>query len=348
MKPDPTNVLGALRGGRLFIMIALGIALLISMGRMASEAYVEILWHAQSGYSEVFWRRIIWEWGTRIVAGVAVGIVIFLNLRIASTTLGGVQIKRRVGNLEISEQLPKSYVFWGMLGVSSLLALWFGAAVPANLGLQILMLKNAVVWGVTDPVLGHDAGFYVFWVPVLASLITFALIGAFLVFTLATAGYAATGALRWGKGRIDAQDVTRVHLGGLLALFFFMLGARLWLSRYLLLLDGTSAVSGIFGFTDAEARLPALQTLTIICVMGGVGVFWGAWKNRVTPIVTSSIAVVLSMIVIGQFYPAMIQSFRVSWIVRSPSSSTTSITHGLVLVSKRYSADRSVSRPDRS
>jgi hypothetical protein len=311
MKPDPTNVLGALRGGRLFIMIALGIALLISMGRMASEAYVEILWHAQSGYSEVFWRRIIWEWGTRIVAGVAVGIVIFLSLRIASTTLGGVQIKRRVGNLEISEQLPKSYVFWGMLGVSSLLALWFGAAVPANLGLQILMLKNAVVWGVTDPVLGHDAGFYVFWVPVLASLITFALIGAFLVFTLATAGYAATGALRWGKGRIDAQDVTRVHLGGLLALFFFMLGARLWLSRYLLLLDGTSAVSGIFGFTDAEARLPALQTLTIICVMGGVGVFWGAWKNRVTPIVTSSIAVVLSMIVIGQFYPAMIQSFRV-------------------------------------
>jgi uncharacterized protein len=335
--PDVQRVLGALKGGRLIITLVLGAALLIAIGRTASEAYVEILWQVQAGYADVFWSRVVWEWGVRILAGLAVGAVVFLNLKIVSRTLSGLQIKRRFGNLEISEQLPKSYVLWGMLGISGLLALWFGAAVPANLGLQILILKSAAVWGLADPVLGHDVSFYVFWVPVLASLITLALIVVFMVFTLATAGYAATGSLRWGRGRVDAQDITRIHLGALLALFFVMLGARLWLSRYLLLLDGSSAVRGIFGFTDAQARMPALQTLTIICVMGGAGVFWGAWKNRVTPILTSSIAVVLGMLVIGEFYPAMIQSFRVepNELVRE----TPFIEHNLEFTRRGFALD---------
>ena len=68
---------------------------------------------------------------------------------------------------------------------------------------------------------------------------------------------------------------------------------------------------GIFGFTDAEARLPALQTLTIICVVSGVAVFWGAWKNRGAAIVSALVAVVLAMLMIGQLYPSLIQSLRV-------------------------------------
>ena len=205
------GLLSSLRGGRLLIAIAVGVALLVALGRVASGAYVEILWHSGSGYTSVFWRRVLWQWGIRIGAGILVGLLVFLNLRVVSETLGSIQIKRRFGNLEISEQLPKSYVVWGIAGVSALLALWFGAAVPRNLGLQILLLRSSSPWDVIDPVLSHDVGFYVFWVPVLASAITFALIVTFLVFTLATAGYAATGALRWGRGRIDAQDLTQLQ-----------------------------------------------------------------------------------------------------------------------------------------
>jgi uncharacterized protein len=311
MKPEMRRLMDTLRGGRLIVTLALGVALLIALGRGLADAYVEILWQAQAGYSSVFWQRILWQWGVRIGAGVGVGALIFLNLRIVSSTLNDLQIKRRFGNLEISEQLPKSFVLWGMVGGSALLALWFGAAVPEGLGLQILVLKNAASWGVVDPILSHDVGFYVFWVPVLASLITFALIVAFLIFALVTGGYAATGALRWGKGRVDAQDITRLHLGVLLAVFMVLLGLRLWLSRYLLLLDGSSAVRGIFGFTDAEARLPALQTLSILCVVAGAGSFWGAWKNRPAILVGSSVSIVLAMLVIGQFYPSLVQSFRV-------------------------------------
>jgi uncharacterized membrane protein (UPF0182 family) len=309
--PSIARLLSTLRGGRLLIAAVLAIAMLVALGRLATTIYVEVLWHAQVGYADVFWRRARWEWGLRIGAGVAVGVLVFLNLHIVSKTLGAIQIKRRFGNLEISEQLPRSYVMWGMGGMSVLLAFWFGAAVPRNSGLQLLLLLNTSPWGIQDPVLQNDVGFYVFWLPVLLTMVTFALIVTFLVLTLATAGYAATGALRWGPKKLDAEDLTRIHLGALLALFMVLLGGRLYLERFWLLLDGTSAVAGIFGATDAQARLSVLQTLSIICVASGAGAMWGIWKKRAGPLFASFAAVVLGMIVIGQLYPSFVQRFRV-------------------------------------
>ena len=303
--------LGSLRGGRLVLAIVVALALVIAFGRAAAAAYVEILWQAETGYASVFWQRVRWEWGIRAVAAVVVGVLVLLNLNVASRTLGGIQIRRRFGNIEISERIPRQFVWWGMLVAATLLGLWFGAAVPANLGIQALLLAQGITWGVSDPVLGHDLAFYVFWLPLLGSGVTLALIVTFLVFTLVTAAYAATGTIRWVRGRVEAHDLPRVHLGGIVAVFLLLLGVRLWLQRYFLLLDGNSEVQGIFGFTDAEARLPALQTLTVICVGAAAATFWGALKSRSAPMIASAVSVVAGAIVIGQIYPALIQRIRV-------------------------------------
>lgn len=305
------RALASLRGGRLVVAGVVALAFLLLLGRAAATGFTEILWHAEAGYLDAFWTRVLWQWGARVVGGLGVGVLVFVNLRIVATTLGGIQIKRRFGNLEISEQLPRSYVIWTLLGASALLALWFGAAVPASTGIQTLMLVHADAWGLSEPFLGRDVGFYVFWVPVLGSIITFALVGVFLLFTLTTAGYAATGALTWGRGKVVAALLPRVHLGALLGAFLLLLGARLWLGRYLLLLDGTSGVQGIFGFADAQARLPGLQTLGVICVAAGFVMVWAAWKNRGVPLVAAAVTTVLATLVIGQFYPAVVQRFQV-------------------------------------
>ncbi|HUF77182.1 MAG TPA: UPF0182 family protein, partial [Longimicrobiales bacterium] len=303
--------LSTLRGGRLVLAVVLALGLLVAAGRAAAAAYVEILWQYEAGYASVFWQRMLWEWGIRAAAAAAVGILVLVNLKVASRTLGGIQIRRRFGNIEISERIPRQFVWWGMLLAAVLLGLWFGAAVPANLGIQALLLAQGVTWGVSEPVLGHDLAFYVFWLPLLGSGVTLALIVTFLVFTLVTAAYAATGTIRWMKGGLEAHDLPRFHLGAIMAAFLLLLGVRLWLQRYFLLLDGNSEVQGIFGFTDAEARLPALQTLTVVCVGAAAGTFWGAVKNRATPIIASLSAVVLGAILIGQLYPALIQRVRV-------------------------------------
>lgn len=303
--------LTSLRGGRLVVALVVAAGALIMAGRLAATAYTEILWHAEVGYTDTFWTRVLWQWGARVVGGILVGLAVYLNLRVVSTTLGGIQIKRRFGNLEISEQLPYSYVKWTMLAVAALLALWFGAAVPSSLGIQILTVIHAGSWGLNEPVLGRDVGFYVFSVPVMGAVLTFALVTVFLLFTLATAGYAATGALRWGRGSVVAQELPRRHLGALLAAFFLLLAARFWLGRYMLLLDGSSAVQGIVGFADAEARLPALQTLAVICVLAGAVTFWSARRNLGGPLVAAAVTTAIATLVIVEFYPALIQRFRV-------------------------------------
>jgi uncharacterized protein len=311
MTTSRTDMLRTLRGGRLVIAIVVGLVLVAIVARALTALYVEVLWQSQAGYLPVFWRRLAWEWGTRAFAGATVAALVYVNLKVASTTLGGIQIRRRFGNLEISEQIPRRYVTWAMLTAATVLGLWFGASVSAGIGRQVLHAFSARPWGLAEPILGRDVGFYVFWFPVLGSAVTYALIVAFLVFTLATAGYAATGALTWMGGRLRAHDLARMHLGVILTSFFVLLAVRLWLGRYGLLLNGSSGVQGIFGFTDAQARLPALQTLTVISIGAGAATFWGAWKNRPWPILGAFTAIFLGSVLIGNVYPALIQSFRV-------------------------------------
>jgi uncharacterized membrane protein (UPF0182 family) len=306
MSSSPTS-----KGGRLLAIVVGVLVLVFIAGRIASGLLVEVLWQGQVGYLDVFLTRELWQWGIRIVAGLAVGILIFFNLRLVAGTLSGIRIKRRFGNIEIAEQLPKHYVLWAMLGISGVLALWFGAAVPRSVGIQALMLIHGGAWGITDPIMGRDAGFYVFWVPLLGSGVTFSMVVAFLLFTLVTAGYAATGAVRWTGKKVVSQRLARLHLGGILAAFLLLLAFRLWLGRYLLLLDGSSSVQGIVGFTDAQARLPALETMTVIAVLAAAGSLWGAWKGRGLAILGSVGSMILAGLIIGEFYPAMVQRFQV-------------------------------------
>ncbi len=343
MSPRSPSLLSTLRGGRLVIALVVALGLLLAFGRAFAAAYVEILWQSQSGYTSVFWRRMLWEWGARGIAALAVALLVLVNLRVASTTLGVIQIRRRFANIEIAEQIPRHIVWGGITVAAAMLGLWFGAAVPPNLGIQAALYLNADAWGLTDPVLGHDVGFYVFLVPLLGSAVTLALIVTFLVFTLVTAAYAATGTIRWTRHGLDAQRLARLHLGILIATFLALLAARLWLQRYLLLTGGSSAVQQIFGFTDAEARLPALQTLVVICALAAAATFWGAWQNRAGPMLLSFASVAVAWIVIGQLYPSLIQRFRVE--PNELARETPYIDHNLAFTRLGFGLDRLERRP---
>ena len=300
-----------IKGRRLLLAAGITVLSLLLFGRLASSIYVEILWFRSVGFSSVMWTRVLWQWGARVVGALLVGVIIFLNLRIIARTLGGIRIKRRVGDLVISEQLPESYVLWGIILGSALMGAWFGASIPRSMGLQVLFLLNSPVWGVSDPIFGKDLAFFVILLPVVAAIVTFGIIVAFLVFTVSLAGYAATGALQWGRGRIDIEEHPRKHLAILLASFFLLLAARFWLGRYLLLLSGSSGVQGIFGFADGEARLPAMYILMLLAVFVAVGALWSGFKGHALPLIISFGALILGGLVAGQAYPSFIQRFRV-------------------------------------
>ena len=299
------------RGGRPLIVGGIILITVLLLGRMLSNLYVEVLWFRTVAQSAVFWKRAFWEWGTRFAGGAIVAVMIVLNLRYVARTLGKIQIKRRFGDLEISEQLPQSYVRWTVVATAVLLGSWFGASIPPAMGLQLLFLQNAPSWGVVDPILGKDLMFYVVTLPVLGAAITFAMVLAFLVFTLCSAGYAATGALQFAKNRVIVDNQARVHLAMVIAAFFVFLAFRFWLGRYFLLLDGTSEVQGIFGYTDAHARLPAARILTVLSAFAAIGAVWSGLKGRMLPLVAGLVGVVAGGMLAGQLYPSLSQRLRV-------------------------------------
>ena len=300
-----------LRGRRLVLVLGVAFLLTLLVARIVANAYIEILWFDSLGYRSVFWTRVFWEWGVRLLGAVVVGLVFFFNLRFIARALGGIRIKRRVGDLVISEQLSETVVAWSVAVLSALVGAWFGASIPPSMGLGVLYLLNAPEWGVTDPFLGRDLTFFVILLPLLRQLVVFGLVVAFFVFTAAAGGYAATGALQWGPARFVIENRPRVHLGVILAAFCGLLGAQFWLARYVLLLNGTSGVQAIFGFADAEARMPAYSILALLALAASAAALWSGFKNRPLPFMVASGVLLVGGLAVGQAYPSFIQRFRV-------------------------------------
>ena len=298
--------IGWILGGVLAALLA-GLLLV----RWGTDFYVDLLWFQEVGYTEAFWTRALADWGMRILVVVVTGALTYLNLRLAASSLGRIQVRRKFGDLEIQEQIPERYLRWGVAAISVMVALWFAAAVTDGAGVRLLLLFQAPGWGIAEPIFGRDAGFFVYWLPALSAVVTFGLVLGFFLFALSAVGYAATGAIRWGESKLRVERLPRIHLGALGAGFLALLAARFWLGRYLLLLDGNSGVQGIFGYADDVARTAAYQALAGLILLAAGAILWGAIR-RVTPAIIGGVAAaIVGTLALVEAYPALVQRFQV-------------------------------------
>jgi uncharacterized protein len=299
------------RGGRILLLAALVLGAALLLGRAAAVVYVDVLWYRSVGFLGAYWTRFSWEWGVRaFVAGVT-ALLVLVNLRVVIGTLGGIQIRRRFGDLEIAEQVPRGVLLAGATLASLLVGFWFAASVPDAAGAGALLLFNGSRWGMVDPIFGLDLGFYLFRLPALSAAVTFSLVLAFFLMALSVAAYAATGSLRWMGGRLQVDPTARLHLAALGAAFLLLLAFRFLVVRYTLLLQGSSAVQGIFGYTDETARLPGLMALAVVALGAAAAVLWGGLRGRRTPALAAVGALVVAGIVVGQIYPSAVQRLQV-------------------------------------
>ncbi|MEZ4414717.1 MAG: UPF0182 family protein [Gemmatimonadota bacterium] len=300
-----------LPSGRTLLWLLAGVAGALVVLRLLSGFLVEVLWFRSVGQSGVLWTRTLWELAARLtVTGVA-ALAALVNLRQVAATLGAIRIRRRFGDLEISEQVPRRTVLLALAVVSVLFGLWFGAALPSGTGIDALLAVRAPAWGLVDPFFGKDVGFFVFALPLLRGGVALGLALAFLLLALCVAGYAATGALAADRGRIRVAPGATRHLLLLLASFVGLLALRFWFERHHLLVAGSSQVQGIFGFTDAQARGPALQGLAGIALLAAVAIGWAGLRDRVAVAVGALGSLLVAWLLLAQAYPSLIQRFRV-------------------------------------
>ena len=306
---DPAG--NSLKWGRILLLLVVALGALVILGRGVANVYTEVLWFASAGYGSVYWTRILAEGGARLGAGFLTFLLAYLNFRVVARTLSEIQIRRRFGNLEILERLPENAIRWGVLAVSLLLGLWLGASLPSGGGMRLLLYLQAPEWGLVEPNLGQDISFFVFGLPILGGFLILGLALAFLLLSFSAAGYAATGSLVFRGGRPTIAPLPRKHLAVLGGAFLFLLALRFGLSPYLLLLDGNSGVQGIFGFADANARLPGYRALALLTGAGALVTVWSGFRARVAPLLGTAVALIVGGILLVQVYPEILQRWRV-------------------------------------
>ncbi len=260
--------------------IVAGLVILV-LGRWLGGTLAEHYWADALGIGDAHrtldrlrWSLFIWAFVTAVLwcAG---------NLYVVYRSIGSVHVPRRLANLEITEALPRRYLAYGVMGIGVILA--FALSHNADEWWRVRALADSpVLVGMRDPVLGREAGYYLFRLPWHRALHGFATLASGVMLGVSMLLHVAVGAVRIEGRRLVVSDFARRHLAGLLAAFALVLawGYQLEPSEY---------VAGIHGVpVDAiltEVRLPTSRLLTALALLAMITSLMWMRFNRVAIVV---------------------------------------------------------------
>jgi uncharacterized membrane protein (UPF0182 family) len=264
--------------------------------------FTELQWYTALGLGDVFTTRLVLQ--TVLFVGSLALAFIFLaaNVVVALRIRSGPGL-RAVGIQRSSIRSAVGVI--GLIGAAIIALILSGGA--GSQWQTLALYQHASPTGITDPVLGQDVSFYLLTLPFLHSVVNWALGLVFMSALLVGGLYA------WRGDTFDLNLSPRsiAHLSILLGIFALSLAAWSWIGRYDLLYAHNSTVVWGAAYTDVNARLPfyTFQAGAGI-VLAGVLIV-NAWVRRLwLPIVAAGIWVLL--LLIGQVYPGIVQSFFVT------------------------------------
>jgi len=151
------------------------------------------------------------------VAGVLVAATWFIgNLFVVYRALGTVQVPRFLANIEFSETLTPNVLMGIAVALGGLLGAMIGLG-ASEWWPDLALAWQGAVFGVADPLLGHDLGLYVAQLPWWRALRAFCLLLAVSGLILVLLLYTVVGSVRLVDGRPAISDHARAHFGALLA-----------------------------------------------------------------------------------------------------------------------------------
>ncbi len=254
---------------RLVLLAALG-TLLLGLPALVGF-YSDWLWFGETGYRAVFLRSLLAKSITGGVGMVVAFAVLWINLRLALRSLSSRQlvVVTREGTVRIS--VDRGRVQRLAMLAAGLLAVLFGAYASGH-WLEWLFFRNAQPFGAEDPILGYDASFYVFRLPLLAALRSY-LFSLLLLSAVGIAAlYGAAGVLSYDR-RLRISPRALRHLSVLAAGIFLVMAFGAYLDVPELLFSPAGILHGVANADDA-VRIPARRALAIASLVGaGLALF---------------------------------------------------------------------------
>jgi hypothetical protein len=174
-----------------------------------------------------------------------------------------------------------------------------------------LLFMNGGSFGATDPQFHKDVGFFVFKLPFLSFLVSWAFVTLVVVAIFTVIAHYLNGGIRVQSGTPSVAPQVKVHLSVLLACMALVKAVGYVLARYNLDLSQNGYVQGA-GYTDVHARLPALTLLIWISLLAAVILLINIRRRGwALPVLGVGLWAFVA-VVVGAIYPAIVQTVSVT------------------------------------
>ena len=267
------------------------------------------LWFGEVGYRQVYSTEL----SVRALAGAAAFLVtvawltFHVRRAIAAMSPAPMTFTTREG---FTVALPTRDQVRPLVMVLAAVASFLLASFVSTQWMTLLNWWHQVPFGASDPVLGYDAGFYVFTLPALELLRGF-LLGLVVLAVLGSAGlYFVAGQVALTPFGLRVEDRARTHLTWLAVAFFLVLALGAWLSRVQEIIMPSGIIQGA-GYADVHARMPAALALTAAALVAAGLAAAAAITGRLRLLIAGAGLYAIAMVA-GQGYAAMLQRFAVT------------------------------------
>jgi uncharacterized membrane protein (UPF0182 family) len=263
---------------RRWLVVALGAAaVLLIAGRAVAGVYADYLWYESLG-ALALWRTrmtsVLLLRGGSMLAG---SLFAFVNLYAVRRSVVSLVFPRRLGNLEIGEELPGRYLLFAAIILAVVLGI--GLAMSSDNWTSFALATSGRPFDESEPFLSNDLGFFTYWLPLENVVWMWAFFLVIVVSIAVVLLYALTPSLKWQRGGFYASVYVRRHFTVLVGLLLFMLAWSFRLDMYSLLVQG-SAGDNAFGWVDHHIGIPADLILSVATLGAAVIVLWTGLAGR--------------------------------------------------------------------
>jgi len=278
---------------------------------VAAGIWTDFLWFRSVRYTSVFGTTYGVKWALFGVTAIFMMTVITINIRLAYRLRPERRpVSSQQQGLEAYRQLidPRRRLAAGL--VVGLIGLVSGLA-AAGSWRTWLLFANRTAFGAKDPQFHLDLSFFIFDYPFIRMVLSFLFAAILLSLLIATGVHYLYGGLRIQLHGERATQGTRAHLFVLVGIFMLLKAVAYWVDRYGIDFSQRGVVQTGASYTDVNAVLPAKTVLAVIAVICAALFFAGAIRrNAMLPAVGFGL-LVLSAVIIGGVYPAIVQQFVV-------------------------------------
>ncbi|WP_425465364.1 UPF0182 family protein [Nonomuraea mesophila] len=291
--------------------MAIALVVIVALFFLFSGIYTDYLWFDATNYTSVFTgvlltQIVLFLVGAALMVAIAGGnMLLAFRMRpmFGPAVFGG---SSGADRYRMALDPHRKLIFIVGMG---LLALFSGSSF-AGQWQTWLKFVNGEAFGKQDRLFGMDISFFMFDYPFIRMVLNFLFTAVIISIILAAITHYLYGGFRLQSPGVHASRAARTHLSVLLGVFLLLKAVAYWVDRFGLVFSDRGFVHGA-SYTDVNAVLPAKTILAIIALICAALFFAGVFRpGGMLPGVSAGL-LVLSAILIGGVYPALVEQFQV-------------------------------------